>query len=73
MENNSSAGGHRESRQHEGCRHPDKALERSEVNIEGFTTNKKSLNKCETTPLRKYRRYYLLIYRKKYMFVVRTL
>ena len=61
MENNSSAGGHRESRQHEGCRHPDKALERSEVNIEGFTTNKKSLNKC------------LLIYRKKYMFVVRTL
>ena len=46
MENNSSAGGHRESRQHEGCRHPDNALERSEVNIEGFTTNKKSLNKC---------------------------
>ena len=43
MENNSSAGGHRESRQHEGCRHPDKALERSEVN---FTINKKSLNKC---------------------------
>lgn len=42
MENNSSAGGHRESRQHEGCRHPDKALERSEVNIEGFTTNKRA-------------------------------
>ena len=46
MENNSSAGGHRESRQQEGCRDPDNALERSEVNIEGFTTNKKSLNKC---------------------------
>ena len=43
MENNSSAGGHRESRQHEGCRHPDKALERSEVNIEGFTTMRRLL------------------------------
>ena len=50
MENNSSAGGHRESRQHEGCRHPDKALERSEVNIEGFTTNKTCLNKCFKKP-----------------------